>query len=144
MNKRRLLKLAALLIADAKNKKGSRFDLESWASNMDGNRMPQPSKFKVLDCNTSACAVGLACLSGAFKRSGLSWRSHKEDNNIIPIFKGQEGFGAVEEFFGIDFQEAEWLFVVHSYDGPTMGAAGERAVANRIRRFVAGKESPQS
>src|SRR5580704_5650057 len=68
MNKRRLLKLADLLEADAKNKKGIQFDYHHWGSV--GNR-EEP-----LSCGTSACALGLAAISGAFTRAGLGYTTH--------------------------------------------------------------------
>ena len=56
MNKKRLLKLADLLEADAKNKKGIKFDY--WATaNLADPKEP-------ISCGTSACAMGLAALSG--------------------------------------------------------------------------------
>jgi hypothetical protein len=61
VNKKRLLKLADLLEADAKNRKGIKFDLGTVAmsSAEDGNFIKgelEPS----VSCNTVACAMGLA------------------------------------------------------------------------------------
>lgn len=139
MNKKRLLKLADLLEADAENPAGARFDLGTWAWSEGNDRFPTPRSFKRLDCNTQACAVGIACLSGAFKDEGLRWRSLGDENNIIPLFDGWDGFEAVEAFFSITHDESHFLFVNHKYrDLPTKGADGERVVANRIRDFVSG------
>jgi hypothetical protein len=140
MNKSRLLKLAKLLEADAKNPEGARFDLGVWATAEDRDRFPRPQNFKRLDCNTTACAVGLACLSGAFRADGLRWASDPDDNNIRPMFKRYTGFTAVEKFFGIDNDAAIHLFASSSYwnnDQPTRGHQAELAVAKRIREFVA-------
>jgi len=69
MNKRRLLKLADLLEADAKNKKGVKFDLGTW-----GNLNEGTPEEEVISCGTTACAAGLAAMSGAFKKEGLGYR----------------------------------------------------------------------
>jgi hypothetical protein len=61
MNKRRLLKLADLLVANAHNSKGMRFDLDHWGV-FRGHKRPRK-----LDCQTTGCALGLAAMSGAFK-----------------------------------------------------------------------------
>ena len=48
-------------------------------------------------------------------------------------------------FFELSQREAEWLFTDDCYVGlPTTEAAGERAVAKRIRKFVAGKAAPNA
>jgi hypothetical protein len=137
MNKRRLLKLADLLEADAANECGIKFDLGLWASTEGNQKAPE------LNCGTTACAVGLACISGAFKRQGLTYTS--EWGGIWPHFDGLREWEAVEAFFGLSASESEFLFVDSHYyrvDLPTVGAAGERAVAKRIRDFVAGKAHP--
>lgn len=145
IGRRRLLKLADLLEADASNERGVKFDLGTWARKLD--RRSFPKHLKKLDCNTSACAVGLACLSGVFKEEGLHWVSlaSEDENNIIPLFGIEEGFSAVQYFFGLTYRQSEWLFLDHEY--PTeerQGQRGERAVAKRIRDFVAGKATPGS
>ncbi len=142
MNKKRLLKLADLLDADAKNKKGIKFDLAHWARPaVAGVRFTEEEGVPV-DCGTAACAVGLACISGAFKRSGFSYRlcdcegSHRL--HVIPTFNGEEDMNAVEQFFAISDVEADNLFQAHSYpEKKRKGAIGERAVAKRIRDLVA-------
>ena len=149
--RRRLLKLAGLLEADAKNKKGIKFDLEHVAvlaePKDDGiyrgwtGREFLPDDVVNVDCGTAACAVGLAAISGAFKREGLGYEVIRSCG-LFPTFRGVRGFGSVEtKFFKITRDESEFLFIAGSYSGPTTGAAGERAVAKRIRAFVAGKNS---
>lgn len=134
MNKRRLLKLATLLEKDAANPTGAKFDLAFWAQRPGSDLFPR--QLKKLDCKTAACAVGLACLSGAFKKDGLTWKSASTENNIQPIYKGRKDFSAVDTFFGIDRSESMRLFAARSYR-VTQGAAGELAVASRIREMVA-------
>ena|SRR6185312_8885744 len=144
MNKRRLLKLADLLEADAKNLKGISFDLMTWArpsESIDGSYRTKLEKVPV-DCGTSACAVGLACISGAFRRSGLSYvyKRWNEGFYLIPQFGTEGGMKAVQSFFGIDRRSADFLFASDNYpEGKRQGAAAERFVARRIRDFVSGK-----
>lgn len=140
--KRRLLKLADLLVKDTKNKKGIKFDLSTWAR---PSRKRRSSDFELsVDCGTTACAVGLACVSGAFKRSGLGYETNGlwtgDEFRIIPVFQHHRNFDAVERFFDISDFEAEFLFINYKYPKKLRkGAKGERAVAKRIREFVAGK-----
>jgi hypothetical protein len=136
MNTERLLKLADLLEADAKNKKGIKFDLGLWGFSDDG-----PAS---ISCGTSACAVGLAVLSGAFKSDGLTNYYGDLSGRICPSFDDVDGFEAVERLFNISNLEANFLFLDENYpSNKTTGAVGERFVAKRIRDFVAGKAKPQ-
>jgi len=135
--KNRLLKLAALLEADAKNKKGVKFDLGIWGRSDDPELTPVS-----VSCGTTACAVGLAVVSGAFKRSGL-FNAAVVPGRIVPGFDNKFGFGAVEAFFDLAQREAAFLFYHASYPVSfRTGAKGERFVAKRIRQFVAGKVAP--
>jgi len=138
MNKERLLKLADLLEADAKNPKGVKFDLSEWGEAVD----PKTP----VNCGTSACAVGLACISGAFKKEGLGYEvvEGKEWDDldkpsaiytINPTYKKMSGWDAVAKFFGIGYADAEYLFSSYEYNSIPKGAKGERTVAKRIREF---------
>jgi hypothetical protein len=136
MNKRRLLKLADLLEADAKNKKGIKFDLNGWGDCSDGEEVS-------LSCGTAACAMGLAVLSGAFKRAGLANASY-DKSSILPAIGIQTGFDAARVLFDISWDDACFLFYAGNYPHTkSRGAAGEVYVAKRIRDFVAGKVSPE-
>lgn len=134
MNKRRLLKLADLLEADAIKADGCKFDLGGWGYSDD----EQPVSHS---CGTTACAVGLAVLSGAFEEDGLFNSAGEFAREVDPGFKDMIGWEATEEFFGLTGTQSSFLFLKGSYHGktPTQGADGERAVAQRIRDFVAGK-----
>jgi hypothetical protein len=132
MQKKRLLKLADLLEADAKNKTGVQFDLKGWGAGSGD----EPS----VDCGTKACAIGLACISGEFKKSGLSYRMMRGGGRwtILPAFDDTYGFAAVQKFFGLTSGQAENIFHALAYDTTSQtGAKGERAVAKRIRELVA-------
>lgn len=137
MNKRRLLKLADLLEADAENKKGIKFDLNDWG--FGENYTPVEHA-----CGTTACAVGLAIISGEFKRAGLyNYWGETGSTRIVPGYKDMRDWPAVRAFFGLGYEGAAFLFSADRYPtSKTTHAAGERYVAKRIRDFVAGKVSP--
>lgn len=127
MNKRRLLKLAELLEADAKNKKGICFDMSLWGA-VDDEKQP-------LSCGTTACAFGLAGLSGVFRRAGLTTKI--EDGMLSFKWKGRETkpVEAAAKLFEIELSEARQLFM--SWGEHLAGAKGEREKAQEIRQFVA-------
>src|SRR5258706_528932 len=103
MNKRRLLKLADLLEADAKNKNGIKFDMADWGLVADPENP--------LSCGTDACAMGLAALSGAFRRAGLT-ASTPAGGRISFFWRGHEsdGISAATKLFDIDRNDATDLF----------------------------------
>lgn len=142
--RKRLLKLADLLMENAKNRKGAKFSYTDFGS----VEVPEGGlgdKFK-LNCGTTGCALGLAAMSGKFKGLGAQlpkWGKNttpgKEvsiditlDGNIINPFK------AGEKVFDLTEAEAEYLFA-HISVPTDVGAEAERAVAKEIRRFVKGK-----
>jgi hypothetical protein len=136
MNKRRLLKLADLLEADAKNKKGIKFDYWTTAK-VEEAKDP-------ISCGTSACAMGLAAISGAFKREGLGYRLPPANlSEIIFTWKGRKTDydKAAILLFDISDDEANLLFLP-GRTTETRGAVAERQVAKLIRDFVAGKVAP--
>jgi hypothetical protein len=145
MNKRRLLKLADLLEADAKDRKGIKFDLDTWGYTSKRSLAVNDGPIPAVSCETTACAMGLAALSGAFKREGLTYTVRDTPSFMqVDVKMGRaEGLDAAAKLFGITRTTAGWLFLDDNYDGSTTKAVGERAVAKRIRNFVAGKESPQ-
>lgn len=139
---KRLLKLADLLIADARKKKGVSFNQGNWGEISD----PEA----VLSCGTQACAFGLAAISGAFKRAGLDFKltdkkysygaNPREYQEIEFLWKGYErspGLVAME-LFGITSDETDELFGgnVGVDCSTTRGAEAERAVAKRIKKLV--------
>jgi len=142
IGKRRLLKLADLLEEDAKNKKGLKFDMCEWGAGED--------RTKPISCGTTACAMGLAGLSGAFKRAGLKTEFRGDDKTFWLDFSFDGPAGATsgayysaQLLFNITSQEADFLFIPDFYPFDKLtGAKGERYVAKRIRDFVAGKVQP--
>jgi hypothetical protein len=146
LQKRRLLKLASLLQTDAKNKKGIRFDINIVACNVNGKNF-NPKEIVPLDCGTSACAMGLASISGAFKKQGLSYRV--QDGSLRNTFNGWvvDFDKAAMKLFGVTIEQAHYLFNPNAYPFKNrVGAAAEREVVRRIKRVVEGKlikkESP--
>ncbi len=144
MNKRRLLKLASLLEADAKNKKGIKFDISIIAAKAKKDiygyiPFAKGEKPKA-DCGTAACAIGLACVSGAFKSAGLTYDI--KSGGLAPKVGRNAAFEAAYKIFGLSEGGGDFLFLPSSYKGRQAGAKGERAVAKRIRDFVAGKVAP--
>jgi hypothetical protein len=141
---RRLLKLAALLLADAKNKKGIKFDIGTVA------RVADPTKKEVpLNCGTTACAMGLAAISGAFKKQGLTAKFSNEsyeDNSLWCAWNGRirDYDRTAMSLFGITQDQANYLFSpwTYHYDKKT-GARGEKEVVRRIHRVVEGKPIPK-
>jgi hypothetical protein len=144
MHKKRLLKLADLLEKDASDKNGVKFDLGEWGSMKDSNAP--------ISCGTTACAMGLAALSGKFKKQGLSYRTYDEvdDNGKISVSidviytyaNGVEEAGtyAAASLFDISHEAASFLFTPSTVPNKyTTGAKGERYLAKRIRAYVAGE-----
>lgn len=143
--KKRLLKLADLLIKDARNKNGIRFDLGRVVStrfNADGSDYEPVT----VSCGTTACAMGLAAISDAFKRDGVRWEQSGSDINMSIKLRNKKTIYGWDEvaahLFGLHLYETRWLFMATSYERdnlPTTEAAGERAVAKRLKDFVSGK-----
>lgn len=141
---RRLLKLAALLEADAKNKKGIKFDITTVGrpSNLDKEfRSVEDVK---LDCGTIACAMGLAAISGKFKKQGLDYKLPLDgwNDQIYTKWNGRrKGYDRIAVLlFGITHDQANYLFTPWTYPiTKRIGSVGEREVIRRIKRVVKGK-----
>jgi hypothetical protein len=143
MNKKRLLKLADLLEADAKNKKGIKFNMGTWGDIYETDNL--------MSCGTKACAMGLAALSGAFKRAGLGYNlTRYPDLEYCPAqlnitfsrngYTHHGGIVSAMHLFDLTDQQAEALFTPNDLFGGTYtGAEAERHLAKLIRKFVAGK-----
>ncbi len=136
----RLMRLRDILVADANNPKGARFDLDGWAmpAGIGGMSWDELKDHlsgwePAMNCGTAACAVGLACLSGEFASEKLAF--HRDGDSIAPVFGGYRHWSAVKLFFGLNEKEAEHLFQSDSYH-VAQGAEAELAVAHRIAVFV--------
>lgn len=142
MKNTRLKRLARLLRKDAANPKGVQFNLAHWAAPA-GTSVAvfaeMPMKPVPVDCGTSACAMGLAVLSGEFKKEGLrahyrhSWRGIA----MHPELNGVYDFAAAQLLFNITPGQASWLFSPTAYPlDKRKGAKGELTVARRIESLV--------
>lgn len=158
MNVERLERLASLLERDAANETGVKFDLGTWASPGDSSKAwHDNSELPRVDCGTSACALGLAAISGEFEADGLTaiyepFASASVDPvtgkprayHLYPAYKTHPegyqylGFDAGEHFFDITDDDAKYLFDPDCYANTILGADGEREVALRIREFAKG------
>lgn len=132
MRKRELLKLAKMLRKDAVDPEGIQFYLYEWG------HVSNPSR--PLSCDTTACAMGLAALSGAFPglkgkllRRGSLWITYRSPINGK---LASDAFTSAMDLFQIDSCQANFLFT--SIQGLTQeeGAKGEIQVAARIEAFV--------
>lgn len=119
MNKKRLLKLADFL----ETVKPKEFRMDSWY-----NETP---------CGTTACAFGWACSIPSFKRAGLKMKviRHTDVAYGDVTFKGLESYNAASKFFGIDIDEAEYLFSPDAYSGKGI----KRQVIRRIRKLCSSR-----
>lgn len=125
----RLLKLATILETVPKE----RFNLRFWEGlpTEDGMRKVYP------ECGFSGCAIGWAAQDKEFKRAGFKLEASRWDQKYsIPVFKGERAFSAVEKFFGISQDSAEYLFTSSQYGDKDVSP---KAVSRRIRWFVAKK-----
>lgn len=155
MNAERLLRLADLLEADAASETGVKFDLAEWAVPSDGPYFPGHKENTRLEvgCTTTACAFGLACVSGLFRDDGLDYElnfSHWNNRvQLLPVLhwlddemctRRSEGEMAGHRLFDIGERAFHYLFMADAYpDEQRTGSAGELAVARRIRALVAGE-----
>lgn len=134
MKRRALEKMRDLLREDAARDDGVKFDLNTWARPSNGIFLEEDEPS--MGCGTTACAVGLAALSGRFR--GLSLIRGRFGVGLVPLLKvkGHElstGWSAVERLFGIDEPTTNWVFDQAFY-GPQhkTRAKGELEVAARI------------
>lgn len=142
MKNTRLKRLARLLRKDAANEKGVKFDLSHWAAPADAPEAKfatVPMEPIPVDCGTSACAMGLAVISGEFEKEGL--RAHYQFGyrgaSMEPILDDARGFDAAKVLFNITPGQAQWLFSPTSYPrDKRRGAVGELIVARRIESLI--------
>ena len=126
MNKERLLRLARDILPNVPEEN---FKMITWK------------------CGTSACAVGWAASDPQFNEEGFELDKHCEGPLAIfmftPWYEGIGGWSAVENFFGIDFDHAQYLFSDEAY---SIVDSNERItkeqVIQRIEEFVAGGGAP--
>lgn len=157
----RLLRLAALLRRDAANPEGAQFDLGYWAAPSEGNELKRGSNWALpedvtkvpryqtsleaikvpVSCGTTACAMGLAAISGEFAAEGLSYTFLLDaamTGLLVPTINGVTGFAAACQLFDISSADADYLFDPGHYSETPREADGELLVAQRIENFTRG------
>ena len=96
------------------------------------------------DCGTAACALGWICRQEWAQKAGL-----RGDITGMPIYgDGAYGVDAGAEFFEIDYDEANWLFMPSQYGEWVVSGGGREVwyskratpdmVADRMERILAG------
>lgn len=155
MNIERMTYMRDLLMRDAANPTGARFDLSTWVAPAAGHGDPTSSwQWEIADtgelktpptmsCGTVVCALGLAALDPEFNKQGLTFEVQplplkKGFAHMMPKCEGRTGFEAGARFFGISYGDARYLFDPDCYDGTPQHAEGERLVAQRIDDMMAG------
>lgn len=119
LKKDRVLYLARALRKNARNRKGSKFDITSW--------MTKFNPEKPLSCGTTACTLGFASLLPKFEKQGLQLI------NWMPWYNGHCGNNAGALFFGLSDNIAYYFFTPrYFYYKHHKGAKGELEVANRL------------
>ena len=93
---------------------------------------PERIEMGAWKCGTSACAVGWGCASPALAEEGLRFAT-RWGSVESPSYDGRSDWDAVEAFFDLTFDEADFLFF--DYDDPS-----KSAVVARIREFIRSKE----
>jgi hypothetical protein len=91
-------------------------------------------------CGTVACAIGHACRIPEFAEAGLRLVPYGNAGYFMPAYGEWSDWYAVAEFFGIDHDDAEYLFGAWHYDEGVATRPDE--VAARIREFVCSKDKP--
>lgn len=153
-NEGRLEKLAKLLETNADNSTGLCFNMHTWGASSVWlekiqNGEPKKADLKTseiqawkpeLSCGTTACAWGLAAVSGIFYEEGVFCRV---SGACMEIQWGSfQDFKAAQEFFGLELEEAAYLFLPSSYlTHHQKGAEAEKYVAVRIREVIEHKKA---
>jgi len=158
MREELLIRGAELLEADAAKPDGVQFDMATWVKpsvRQEGADAYAfafvPEEKPPISCATSACAMGLFCLSGAFEEEGLSYHFAKHGGGyvLLPNITDdagyqRDGFLAAAELFDISYEDASYLFDPDNYpDNKVTGAEAELYVANRIREYILGNIDEQ-
>lgn len=139
----RLLKTASVLMNLPKERKANpslptAFNISWWIDNENDE--------EELNCGTAACAVGHVMFHPWFKQRGLRpSESEYARGIVVPTFDNKKGgvklesWDAVEAFYGITDDEADYLFSGTRYDYDYMSEISPKTVALRIRQFVKDK-----
>lgn len=84
----------------------------------------------LMDCGTTACALGWATTIPEFQNAGLRMNAYvSTDGGVMgmPVFRNHEEFDAAEKFFRIDGHDSAVLFACTSVRTPKQWARHCRA-----------------
>jgi hypothetical protein len=143
LQKRRLRRLIKLLEWDVNNKEGVQFDLNTVAHPTNYPMISFVGKREIpINCGTTACAMGLAAISGEFNKEGLGFTVCNTSRLDIK-WKGKFSsyYESAQWLFGITESQALYLFSPSSYpESKQKGAVAERFVIRRIKNVIEGKK----
>ena len=125
MHVKRLKQLKRML----KRIPNDQLDLRRWITKQ---KLDKPGISKNLDCGSVCCVIGWACLYKPFNKEGLNL------NGSIPTFKEHGSWNAVQQFFEIALNEAEWIASRRAYDKK----ATTKDVIRHIDALLEGKINP--
>ncbi len=148
------LSLLATILEQQKLAANTGFDLTYWFSNAERDSAPSVTEERVsadsgtnnyavvdaatLPCGTTACAIGHAALIPEFQAQGFklvrfALPEDEGDYGAMPYFDGRISWEAVNRFFDLDGNWADYLFMSGGYgDNPQ-----PKDVAIRIRELIA-------
>jgi hypothetical protein len=134
MNKERLSKLADFVEANAVDNK---FSMRSFFS-----RDAHKAEDLRNKCGTTACLAGWGCIIPEFNREGYSavlYDVTHPEYGIVPTYNGKMMFDALENFFDLNAEQAQYLFGEYDDRGETLprDKDGVELAVSRIRNFIA-------
>lgn len=125
MHVKRLKQLKRML----KRIPNDQLELRCWVTKQ---KLYKPGISKNLDCGSVCCVIGWACLYKPFNKEGLNL------NGSVPTFKEHGPWAAVQQFFEITLNEAEWIADRRAYDKK----ATTRDVIQHIDALLENKINP--
>lgn len=132
-----LIKLRDLLIHDAYNPEGIRFDMGSWGKGYDEEWDFAQEKVEA-NCGTKGCAFGLAAMSGIFEDEGLGY--YVKDSFLTPTYSKNgrvtENHIAAIKLFEITPMQGLTLFDPAAYPSNRTGKLAELEVVRRINELL--------
>lgn len=139
MRRKRLQTLANYLVKADKRQKALKAAGKRWRK-FDMNKWGNAKVLGLTEakCGTSGCAVGWATTIPEFKRAGLHLASVVGSSTLCePKFGRSGGFEAAERFFGLSYNEANYLFAPEYY----RRKSSPISVSRRIKALLAGDDN---
>ena len=135
---RRLNHMVTVLKAIPRKK----FNMDYWGHTRYFNK-PQkvkiPSNFIFVDCRTVGCALGWMAMDKKFRKAGLRFVANLDTPSHGKVyFKGLQAEHAGKELLGINYEEAESLFVPNAGYGHFVdnGNIKPRHVITRVKKLI--------